>query len=333
MNAKKRMLHKNLIPAIILFLSTLFVGCSDDDSEDELLGNWLKSSTFDGIPRSSCVSFVINNKGYVGTGYDGTNYLNDFWEYNIEEGFWIQKADFPGVKRSFATGFSIGSNGYIGTGFDGFTQLYDYYKYDSQTNTWNQIADFAEGNPRTSAIAFSSDTNGYVGCGYDGINDKKDFWKYDPTLDSWTQIFGFGGEKRRNGTAFRINNYAYIGTGKSNGVNITDFWKINLDNDNWTKLTSLTDNDDYSIVRSNAVSFALGNYGYICQGTSNGTTWEYNPTNDQWTKKTTFEGINRQDAVAFSNGDRAFVLLGRSSNLYLDDMFEFKPFDTQEDDD
>ncbi len=71
----------------------------------------------------------------------------------------------------------------------------------------------------------------------------------------------------------------------------------------------------------------------MCTGTLNGTTWEYNPNTDYWTKKTAVEAVGRQDAVAISNGQRAFVLLGRSGNLYLDDVWEFKPFEEQVDND
>lgn len=323
---------------MLLALTTLTIlSCSKDDEED--LGNWTTSSTFDGVARSKASSFVIGNKGYVGCGYDGDDYLNDFWEFDIEAGYWIQKADFPGAKRSSATSFSIGNNGFIGTGYDGNDELTDFYKYDNLANTWTPIADFGQSKSRRSAIGFSSDSYGYVGCGYDGVNDKKDFWRYDPIADTWTELFGFGGNKRRDAASFRINDKVYFGTGSSNGINLSDFWSFNLADESWTKLNNIddTDNnsfdDDYTIKRGNAVGFTIGNYGYICTGNGNATTWEYNPVTDRWTKKTTFEASNRVDANAISNGQRAFVFFGRSGNLYLDDMYEFKPFDDQVDND
>ncbi|WP_395632505.1 kelch repeat-containing protein [Flavobacterium sp.] len=320
-------------------IGVLLLSCNKDDDNDEDLGNWITSSTFDGVARSRATSFVIQDKGYVGCGYDGDNYLNDFWEYDINGGYWVQRADFPGVERSLATGFSIGNYGFIGTGYDGENELKDFYKYDSTTNTWTQIANFGQDKTRRSAVGFSSDAYGYVGCGYDGTNDKKDFWRYDPSTDTWTELFGFGGNKRRDAVTFKINNKIYFGTGTSNGLNLTDFWSFDPTDESWTKLNDITDTDDnsfdndYTITRGNAVGFTLGNYGYICTGNPNVTTWEYNPTTDRWNKKTTFEGNNRLDACAISNGQRAFVVLGRSGNLYFDDMYEFKPFDEQVDND
>ena len=324
---------------LVLIIATLtLIGCNpDDDDEEDDLGNWLTSSTFDGIARSSSSSFVIGDKGYVGTGYDGDDYLNDFWEFNIDGGFWVQKANFPGSERSATSSFSIGNYGYMGVGYDGTDEKSDFYKYDPSTNTWQQIANFA--TTRRGAVSFSSNTHGYLGCGYDGTNDKKDFWKYDPTTNTWTELFGFGGNKRRDGITFRIDNKVYMGTGKSNGIDLKDFWSFDLTSDTWTRLRDISVNDDddntdeYAILRSNGVGFSIGNLGYVATGASNSGTFEYNPQTDYWTRKTGLEAISRQDAVAISNGQRAFVLLGRSGNLYLDDMYEFKPQDEQVDDD
>jgi N-acetylneuraminic acid mutarotase len=336
---EKKTLKEKLMIGIVLLIATVSImSCNkDDDEEDEDLGNWRTAATFDGAPRSSAIGFVINNKGYVGTGYDGDNYLNDFWEFNIEGGYWVQKASFPGVARSSASSFAVNNFGYVGVGYDGSNELKDFYKYDTETNTWTPIADFGGGKFRRGAVAFNSNTNGYLGCGYDGVNDKKDFWKYDPNIDSWTELFGFGGNKRRDAVTFKINDKVYLGTGKSNGLNLIDFWSFNLNTDTWTKLRDIDENDnedgdDYTIVRSNAAAFSIGNLGYICLGTNSGT-WEYNPVDDYWTRKTNFEATNRQDPIALSNGQRAFVALGRSGNLYLDDMLEFKPFEEQVDND
>jgi N-acetylneuraminic acid mutarotase len=339
-STKKMNLKKGKINYLFLIIATFtIISCSKDDAkEEDDLGNWKTSASFDGIARSGASSFVIGNKGYVGTGYDGDNYLNDFWEFDINGGYWVQKANFPGSKRSSTSRFSVGSVGYMGLGYDGTHEKNDFYKYDQATNSWQQIANFG-GNLRRGAISFSSDTNGYVGCGYDGTSDKKDFWKYNPALDTWSEVVGFGGNKRRNGLSFKINDKIYIGTGVSNGIQLKDFWSFDLTTETFIKRRDISVNDDddntekYAILRSNAIGFSIGKYGYVAAGTPNGGTFEYNPSTDYWTRKTTLEASSRQDAVAISNGERAFILLGRTGNLYLDDMWEFKPFDEQVDND
>lgn len=314
-------------------VALLFISCNSDD-DDEDLGNWIEKSVFDGSARSSVSGFTINDIGYMGVGYDGDDYLASFWAYDMEGDYWSQKADFPGVARNAAVGFEIDGKGYIGTGYDGVDELSDFYSYDPTTNTWTVIAPLPAA--RRNAVAFGVNGYGYVGTGYDGENDKKDFYKYDPVADNWVELVGYGGNKRRSATSFTINGLVYLGTGVSNGVYLDDFWVFDPATENWTKKLDLDEEDDYAIARSNAVGFTLNGYGYIACGELNGATntvWEYDPVTDEWEQKTSFEGATRQDAIAFSNGNRAFIGMGRTGSLYLDNLDEFFPLDEYEEED
>lgn len=320
---------------MIAISSLSFYGCSSDDGDDEDLGNWIDRSVFDGSARSGATSFVIGNLGYMGTGYDGDDYLNSFWAYDMEGDYWSQKADFPGAARNAAVGFQINGAGYIGSGYDGVNELDDFYSYDPAVNSWVQIASLP-GTQRRSAVGFSANGYGYFGTGYDGENDMKDFWKYDPSSDSWTELEGFGGDKRRAATSFTINDIIYVGTGVANGLYLDDFWAFDPQTETWSKKSDLDEEDDYQITRSNAVGFSLNGYGYFACGAQNGATnsvWEYDPSSDTWEQKTNFEGSTRQDAIAFSNGSRAFVGMGRTGTLYLDDLDEFFPFEEYDEED
>ncbi|MBX2826573.1 MAG: galactose oxidase [Flavobacteriaceae bacterium] len=333
MNTKKTT-NKIFLPLLALCL-TFGVGCDDDDGDDRL-GNWVDRSIFDGIPRSNATAFTIGNMGYMGTGYDGDDYLKDFWVYDMEGNFWVQLSDFPGIERSAATSFAVGNKGYMGTGFDGDDELQDFYEYDPQTNNWSPIADFG-GTVRRSAIGFNATSAGYVGTGFDGDNDKKDFWRYDPSSDTWTELVGYGGSKRRDATTFTIGNTVYIGTGISNGVYQDDFWAFNTTNESWTQLNPLDEEDDYDILRSGASGFTINGRGYIACGNlgagASSSIWEYDPVNDTWEEKTPLEKTSRENPIAFCNESKAFLALGRSGNLYLDDNFEFFPFQEENEDD
>ncbi len=48
---------------------------------DPATNDWTQQPDFIGTSRRFSVSFSIGNKGYIGTGTNGTNF-NDFWEYN-----------------------------------------------------------------------------------------------------------------------------------------------------------------------------------------------------------------------------------------------------------
>ncbi|WP_224999180.1 kelch repeat-containing protein [Cesiribacter sp. SM1] len=297
-------------------------------------GDWTEMSDFEGNTRSNAVSFVIGNKAFVGTGYNGSTdeYLQDFWYYNLDLNYWVRVADFPGEARSSAVAFAINDKGYVGTGSNGSGQLSDFWEYDPATNTWTQKADFG-GTARRGAVGFGIADKGYVGTGYDGSNTK-DFWQYDPIIDTWTQVPSLGGSKRRNAVAFVIAGKAYVGTGTNNGVYQYDFWefdpaKLTSEEFPWTAKTDLDEDDAYTAVgRESSVAFTIGSYGYITTGYTNAivsTTWQYDPLNDTWNEMTSFEGASRMDAVGFSIMDRGFITTGRNSSTYFDDIWEFRP--------
>lgn len=333
MNSLKRgMLFTTLIMSLAL------VSCTNDE-EEELLGNWIKKSSFDGPARSSAASFVIGTYAYVTTGYTGDEYLKDLWSYNSNGDYWEQKADFIGVARSSASAFELNEKGYIGLGYDGTNKLKDFYEYDPGNNSWTKKADFA-GTARYGAVGFQVGGKAFLGTGYDG-NYLKDFFQYDATADNWTQVSGFSGNKRRNATVFVIDDKAYLGTGINNGAYQADFWMFDPTTDTWTRKMDIDQddsddysfNDDYLLTRSNAVSFTMNGLGYLACGENSKSIWEYNPTTDIWKEKTSLEGSSRTDAIGFSINERGFIMLGRSGSSYFDDSWEFKPLEEQNDDD
>lgn len=312
-------LKKMYLKSAILFLLIALVSCSSDDDD---MGNWIERSSFDGYTRGNSAAFVINDKGYVVAGYDGDDYMYDLWEYDKEGDYWVQKADFPGIPRTSAVGFSLNGKGYFGTGYDGDDELKDFWSYDPGTNTWAQKADFG-GTARTGAIGFAVSGKGYIGTGYDG-SELKDFWQYNDMTNEWIQLFGFGGNKRKEAAVFVINDKAYIGTGLQNGAYQNDFYEFDGSSQTWKRLKDLDDEDeDYEILLANGVGFSLNGFGYFTG--PNNDHWEYNPLIDTWDNMPDFEGAARQDAVAFSFSDKAFVLMGRSGSYYFDDNWEYRP--------
>lgn len=320
----------------IIFGLFLLVGC--DSTDDDTLGNWVKKNSFEGTPRGSAVSFVIGDKAYVGLGYnsdDETNngYLKDFWVYNPSTDKWNQVADFPGKGRVNAVGFAANGKGYIGTGYDGENKLKDFWEYDPTTNKWTQKDDFG-GGARTKAVAFGIKNYGYVGTGYGSdAADKVDFYKFDPSKaagSQWVKVQSIGGEKRRGATAFVYNDKAYVCTGSNNNSKLTDMWEYDPSADSWTKKISITDNTDWTITRENASSFVLDSKAYVFVGSNSSTLqtcWEYDFANDTWLEKSKFEGSAREFAVSFTLNGKAIVGTGQSGTYYMDDVWEWRPFE------
>jgi len=318
----------NLLNLILSFLSIIALASCVTEEEETSEGNWVRRSYFDGDNRSNAAAFSIGDRAYIMGGYTGDEYLNDFWEYNPEGDYWERKADFPGKARSNAVAFEINGKGYIGTGYDGTDKLNDFWQYDPDSDTWKEVASFG-GTARYDAVGFSLVGKGYIGTGYDG-SEQKDFWQYDPATDSWKQIISMGGAKRQGAAAFVIDDVAYVCTGINNGSYEFDLWALDGNTLEWTQKKELDYDDDYLIYRSHACAFSMDGFGYISAGIRSsiiGSTWEYHPSTDTWHEKTDFEGTFRTGASAFSiNNERAYVLLGKSSSLRFDDIWELQPF-------
>jgi N-acetylneuraminic acid mutarotase len=321
---------------LIVMVLVLFLGCKK--STTEYIGNWIKKSDFEGIPRGNSVSFVIGDKVYIGTGFNSdqdNEYLSDFWMYDSTRDFWTKLTNpFPGVARIGAVAFTVNGKGYVGLGYDGNVKLKDFYELDPATNVWTRKSDFG-GSARYDAVGFSLGSKGYLGTGYDDY-ENRDFWEYNPTADTWTQIASMGGSKRRAAVAFVMNDKAYVTTGTSNGVNQTDLWMFDPSTGAWTEKNKINATDTWTITRTYGTAFTFGNKAYVGLGYTSGVRqdfWEYDPTADTWTNKTAFEGSARQNVVSYVVNNKAYVATGRSGSYYFSDIWEFKPFDAVNTDD
>jgi|GEM_PF-2524125 len=285
---------------------------------------WTQKADFGGAARINAVGFSIGTKGYIGTGWDGYNFLKDFWEYDSGTNTWTQKADFGGGERYFAVGFSIGNKGYIGTGAY-YAPCKDFWEYDPSTNTWTQKADFG-GVGRLCAVGFSIGTKGYIGTGYgSGSGYLKDFWEYDPSTNTWTQKADFAGVARYGAVGFSIGNKGYIGTGYDDSNYLKDLWEYNPSTNTWTQKA-----DFAGVGRYFVVGFSIGTKGYIGTGSNGGNClkdlWEYDPSTNTWTQKADFAGVARMGAAGFSIGTKGYIGTGSSSvggSGLLKDFWEY----------
>jgi gliding motility-associated-like protein len=290
------------------------------------IGNWIPRASFGGTVRQYAVGFSINNKGYIGTGWDlGAGYRDDFWEYDPATNSWTQKAAFAGGQRIFAVGFSIGSRGYVGTGQDFGGRRKDFWEYNPISNTWAQKANFG-GTARSRAVGFSVDSKGYIGTGYEDAGNVyfSDFWEYDPVNNFWNKKANFGGGSRREAVGFSIGNKGYIGTGFDGSQYKKDFWQFNPSNNSWTQKASL------GTAQWLAVGFSIGRKGYIGVGYGAANPlkefWEYDTLTNSWKRNRDFDGNARFAAVGFSIGLRGYLGTGFDiNNQKMRDFWEFQP--------
>ncbi|MDB5273365.1 MAG: hypothetical protein JWO58_1732 [Chitinophagaceae bacterium] len=334
--------------AMTIIATGVFQSCKKSDTTATSTGDWVQRSSFEGYARSSAVSFTINDIGYVGTGFDNTNRLRDFWAYDPHYDNWYKQDSLPAIggPRSEGVGFAVSGKGYVGTGTDGTNYFNDFWEFtpdpggpsNGQLGSWTQISNFP-GNKRSGAVAFGLGSYGYVGSGYSG-NAEKDFYRYDPSSNTWYNEKGTY-SKKTGAFAFVIGSKAYVGGGINNSTYLTEFQEFTpyaLTNitptdsgGTWKKMDYLDDGHD--IRRMNAATCVINGRGIVSTGyynTAISTSWEYtpdpNPTGlGSWDQKVDFEGAVRTGAVGLTIGNKGFILTGKNGNSRYDDMWELHP--------
>jgi N-acetylneuraminic acid mutarotase len=240
--------------------------------------------------RSSAVGFAVDSLGFISTGYDGYNRLNDTWSYSPTTNSWKQRANFAGTARYDAVGFSVSHLGYVSCGFDGNYDK-DLWEYTPTTDTWVQRPSLG-GQKRSGAVAFVYNNNAYVCTGINNNVECQDFWMFSGSTKTWTQL-----------------------------RDIANTSSDSYDDD----YTDIVRDHAVAFVMNNSQNVPKA---YITVG-QNGSyllkTWEYDFATDLWTRKTPYERSGRAGAVAFTVLGRGFVGTGKNSTLQLDDFDEWQP--------
>jgi N-acetylneuraminic acid mutarotase len=179
------------------------------------------------------VGFSINNKCYIGFGYNGY-YLKDFWEYDPATNVWSKKASIGGSKRTSAVGFVIQGKGYICTGMNNGAYEDDLWEYDPSVDVWTAKRSISNATDQTfddnyttltgvSKVGFSVNDKGYIATGGQGVATTI-VWEYDPLTDLWEQKTAFEGTARVDAVAFVIGSRAYVATGRSSSYYFDDLF-------------------------------------------------------------------------------------------------------------
>jgi N-acetylneuraminic acid mutarotase len=184
---------------------------------------------------------------------------------------------------------------------------------------------------RTGAVSLVINGKGYVGMGLNSDGNMfKDFWEYEPLTDTWTQKADFPGGRRIGATGFSIGTKGYVGTGNdtiyADYVYTRDFWEYDQVLDTWTQKANYP-----GALVMNAISFAIGNKGYLGTGQTgfvsfSNELYEYDASLDVWTQKASLPAIGRTDAAAFTIGNNAYVGTGfANASPYLKDFWMYNP--------
>jgi hypothetical protein len=207
---------------------------------DPATKTWTRIADFPGTARYDAIAFSLNDKGYVGTGYDD-NELSDLWQYDPATGQWTEKASYDGSTRRGAVVFVIDDKAYVCTGVSNGTYVSDFYYYDSDADTWTQLRNIADISDygydddydniiRSYGVAFVMNGKGYVVTGSRG-GAGETCWEYDPATDLWNEKTGLredgdGSSSRLEAIGFTVNGIGYVGLGRSSDHHFDDMWRF-----------------------------------------------------------------------------------------------------------
>ena len=148
----------------------------------------------------------------------------------------------------------------------------------------------------------------------------------------WVSSLPFEGDARANAVSFTLDGKGYVGLGANDSTLFKDFWRYDPATKGWTKIA-----DFGGTGRRSAVAFVLNGKAYVGLGqsglypnfTNHKDFWEYDPIANSWTETTAFAGSARYKSVAFTQGGKGFVMLGRDDAGYPKDVWVFDPVSKQ----
>ncbi len=200
-------------------------------------------------PRFDAVAFGIatagtQGLGYVGTGNNYAQFLNDFWVYDPSTNGWSQGLSYAGPKRTAAIAFEYHNCGYLVTGQGtGGAVCNDFWKFDpSQPDSaqWTELRHIQKYSNETyddnyttiaryNAVGFvmlgvKSDGGGDKGYLATGINGNlyQWTWEYDFASDTWTEKTPFVAAARQGAVGFTLQNQGFVALGISGATNFGD---------------------------------------------------------------------------------------------------------------
>jgi len=201
---------------------------------------WYQITPASDLPpaRMAHAAVIKDNYMYIYGGFDGANYLDDFWRYNFETNTW-ENLNTSAGKRTEHVMFVYNDEIYIAGGayHDGTNHYFytDIQKFNG--SEWELITD---GNPRpttASSVTIHNDKL-YILGGYDLSNTYSNFIVYDFSENTFTEV-DTPLPALSDHASTRVGNELFIFGGYDvSGIFYQQFWVYNFERDEWTQLIS-----------------------------------------------------------------------------------------------
>lgn len=281
---------------------------------------WTDVAGFPGTARTHAASFVIGNKGYLGTGTSSAIcacQISDFWSYDTQSNTWERKADFPGLKRYYALGFSVGGKGYI---VGGQTQTAgtsgELWEYNAALNQWTRKNDpgFLANSIYDQVV--TANDRAYV-------LDGQLLYEYDPGQDQWISRADFPtwASSPIQKIAFGVGDKIYV-----SGHSSQHFYSYDPQLNTWTKRADTP----MPAGGHSFVSFSVNGKGYVGSGRYLGGNhagnafYRYDPVADKW-EQIPSTHLSTQNAAIFVVNGFAYYGSGNYGDYVQNRFVKFNP--------
>ncbi len=259
---------------------------------------------------------VIDDKIYIGCGFDGVNALSTIEVFNPQTDSWSIETNMPAT-NSQCEMVSIGHKIYILGGAIDFPEATNtLYEYDVITGQWSQKAPMSKPRKNFAADLLHGKIYAFGGSEYYTQNNQDELASvevYDPETDTWTFAAEMP-EPRASHAVAVLNAKAYI-LGGSDWVdgsykNIAEIDVYDPNLDSWERLNAKI-NTRFLLAASASSGkiYAIGGAGF--EGSSQ-LVEEFNPANNEIREVTSMPtGRSSMSAVNYHNA--VYVIGGRSA--------------------
>eukprot|EP00638_Chattonella_subsalsa_P015437 CAMPEP_0117818270 /NCGR_PEP_ID=MMETSP0949-20121206/1148_1 /TAXON_ID=44440 /ORGANISM="Chattonella subsalsa, Strain CCMP2191" /LENGTH=452 /DNA_ID=CAMNT_0005656753 /DNA_START=128 /DNA_END=1486 /DNA_ORIENTATION=+ len=170
---------------------------------------------------------------YIFGGYDGSNRVNDFYEFSLEHARWslVPASGIPPSPRDRHIGVTHGNSFYVFAGFDGTQRVNDFFEFSFDTHQWVPVAALSgiAPTPRHSHAAVIHGHSMFVFGGYDG-SYRSDFHEFNFVSCTWNPVTATGRVPRARYRATVVTHAqcmylfgGHDGTRHLNDVHVFDF--------------------------------------------------------------------------------------------------------------
>ena len=323
------------------FLAIIGIACGCNRLQEP--ENQLVFETCTNLPeaRTAATAFVVDGKAYIVGGRtlssdacktNANGYPKNLWQYDPTTDTWTGLGEVPFGSRVHATAQVVGSDVYVGLGFSGGVYNEnnyhrDWWRYTPATHTWQQLDSFPNDYTNDCA-AYYLDGKIYACYGFGTYGYSRQIGEYDIASDTWT-AHETSYKNATHGislTGAQVGERCFLGGGwNSKNLNERQWYEFDPATDRWTERAKMPSGRVYTATTTDS------RYIYVMGGRHFGgslTTGEvydqvlcYDTGKDIWTLHGHLPGGARENAVAFTIGNRHFVGLGNDADeQILSDM-------------